>query len=139
MRNFKKPSMSEVYDAPVEAVIACGRLVLSIVLMVAVAFGGSEPPEYTALVLLVLRLYSAYSIVTLFMLARGREPVKSTTFHLIDLAVTSALLLVTQGLVGPFAFFLQFHLVGGGAALELAWGCIDGGISVLPRSWVDGG
>jgi len=111
--------MSEVYDAPVEAVIACGRLVLSIVSMVAVAFGGSEPAEYTALVLLVLRLYSAYSIVTLFMLTRGRQPIKSTTFHLVDLAVTSALLLVTQGLVGPFAFFFNFILLA--AALRWNW------------------
>src|SRR5436190_283875 len=119
MRNSKKPSISEVYDAPVEAVIAYGRLVLSIVSMVAVAFGGSEPPEYTILVLYVLRLYSAYSIVMLFMFARGRQPIKSTTVHLIDLLVTSALLLVTQGLVGPFAFFFNFILLA--ASLRWSW------------------
>src|SRR6266404_8026285 len=46
MRKSKKPSISEIYDAPVEVVIAYGRVVLSIVSMIAVAVGGSEPSEY---------------------------------------------------------------------------------------------
>ena len=107
------------YDAPAEVVIAYGRLVLSIVSMAAVAFGGSEPPEYTILVIYVLRLYSAYSIVMLFMFGRGRQPIKSTTVHLIDLSVTSALLLLTQGLVGPFIFFFNFILLA--ASLRWNW------------------
>ena len=119
MRNSKKPSIYEVYDAPVEAVIAYGRLVLSIVSMGAVSFGGSEPSEYTILVLYVLRLYSAYSIVMLFMFNRGRQPIKPTTVHLIDLLVTSVLLLTTQGLVGPFAFFFNFILLA--ASLRWNW------------------
>src|SRR5436305_1475260 len=102
MRNSKKPAISEIYDAPVEVVIAYGRFVLSIVSMIAVAIGGSSPAEFADLVLFVLRLYSLYSVALLFMFARGRLPLKSTTVHLIDLSVTSALLLMTEGLVGPF-------------------------------------
>src|SRR5579859_1272879 len=119
MRNSKRPSFAEIYNAPVEVVIAYGRLVLSIVSMVAVAFGGSEPSEYTGLVLYALRLYSAYSIAMLFMFARGRQPIKPMTVHLIDLSVTSALLLVTQGLAGPFTFFFNFILLA--ASLRWNW------------------
>src|SRR4029078_12930816 len=117
MRISKKPIISEIYDAPVEAVIAYGRVVLSIVSMAAVAFGGSEPPEYTILVLYVLRLYTAYSIAMLVLFARGHQPLKSTTVHLIDLSVTSALLLMTEGLASPFAFFFNFILF----AASLRW------------------
>src|SRR6266481_2021843 len=119
MRKSKKPSISEIYDAPVEVVIAYGRLVLSIVSMIAVAVGGSEPSEHVGLVLFVLRLYSVYSTAMLFALARGHQPIKSTTVHLIDLSVTSALLLMTEGLVGPFAFFFNFILLA--ASLRWNW------------------
>jgi hypothetical protein len=85
MRKSKKPSISEIYDAPVEVVIAYGRLVLSIVSLIAVAVGGSEPSEYASLVLYVMQLYSAYSIAMLFALARGRQPIEPTTVHLIGL------------------------------------------------------
>jgi signal transduction histidine kinase len=119
MRKSKKPSISEIYDAPVEVVIAYGRLVLSIVSMIAVAVGGSEPPEHAGLVLLVVRLYSVYSTGMLFLFARGRQPLKSTTVHLIDLSVTSALLLLTKGLAGPFAFFFNFILLA--ASLRWNW------------------
>ncbi len=119
MRKSKKPSISEIYDAPVEVVIAYGRLVLSLVSLIAVAAGGSEPSEYASLVLYVMQLYSAYSIAMLFALARGRQPIESTTVHLIDLSVTSALLLMTQGLFGPFAFFFNFILLA--ASLRWNW------------------
>src|SRR6266404_2216781 len=119
MRKSKKPSISEIYDAPVEVVIAYGRLVLSIVSMIAVAVGGSEPSEYANPVRFVLQLYSVYSIVKLFALARGRQTIESTTAHLIDLSVTSALLLMTQGLFGPFAFFFNFILLA--ASLRWSW------------------
>jgi signal transduction histidine kinase len=119
MRKSKKPSISEIYDAPAEVVIAYGRLVLSIVSMIAVAVGGSQPPEFADLVLYVLRLYSVYSVAMLFMFARGRQPIKSTTVHLIDLLVTSALLLMTEGLAGPFAFFFNFMLLA--ASLRWNW------------------
>jgi signal transduction histidine kinase len=119
MRKSKKPSISEIYDAPVEVVIAYGRLVLSIVSLIAVAVGGSEPSEYASLVLYVMELYSFYSIAILFALARGRQPIESTIIHLIDLSVTSALLLMTQGLFGPFAFFFNFILLA--ASLRWNW------------------
>src|SRR5258708_29061558 len=119
MRKSKKPSISEIYDAPVEVVIAYGRLVLSLVSLIAVAAGGSEPSEYASLVLYVMQLYSAYSIAMLFALARGRQPIESTTVHLIDLSVTSALLLMTKGLAGPFAFFFNFILLA--ASLRWNW------------------
>lgn len=119
MRKSKKPSISEIYDAPVEVVIAFGRFVLSVVSLMAVAVGGSEPPEYAGVVLSVLELYSIYSSVMLLMLARGRQPIEATTGHLIDLAVTSALLLMTQGLLGPFAFFFNFILLA--ASLRWNW------------------
>ena len=76
MRKSKKPSISEIYDAPVEVVIAYGRLVLSIVSMIAVAVGGSEPTEHAALVLFVLRLYSVYSTAMLFVFVTS-EPLRS--------------------------------------------------------------
>jgi len=66
-----------------------------------------------------MQLYSAYSIAMLFALARGRQPIESTTVHLIDLSVTSALLLMTQGLFGPFAFFFNFILLA--ASLRWNW------------------
>ena len=119
MRKSKKPSISEIYDAPVEVVIAYGRVVLSIVSMIAVAVGGSEPSAYAGLVLYVVRLYSVYSIAMLYALAKGRQPIKPTTAHLIDLSVTSALLLMTQGLFGPFAFFFNFILLA--ASLRWSW------------------
>jgi hypothetical protein len=119
MRKSKKPSISEIYDAPVEVVIAYGRVVLSIVSMIAVAVGGSEPSAYAGLVLYVVRLYSVYSIAMLYALAKGRQPIKPATAHLIDLSVTSALLLMTQGLFGPFAFFFNFILLA--ASLRWSW------------------
>ncbi len=66
-----------------------------------------------------MQLYSVYSIGMLFALARGRHPLESTTIHLIDLSVTSALLLMTQGLFGPFAFFFNFILLA--ASLRWSW------------------
>src|SRR5258708_14377908 len=119
MRTSKKPIISEIYDAPVEAAIAYGRVVLSIVSMIAVAVGGSQPSEYASLVHSVLGLYSFYSIAMLVLFARGHQPIKSTTVHLIDLSVTSALLLMTEGLVGPFAFFFNFILLA--ASLRWNW------------------
>src|SRR5882757_1249794 len=119
MRKSKKPIISEIYDAPVEAVIAYGRVVLSIVSMAAVTVGGSQPLEYASLVYSVLGLYTAYSIAMLVLFARGHQPIKSTTVHLIDLSVTSALLLMTEGLVGPFAFFFNFILLA--ASLRWNW------------------
>jgi signal transduction histidine kinase len=119
MRKSKKPLISEIYDAPVEGAIAWGRVVLSIVSMIAVAVGGSHPSEYATLVNQVLGLYSFYSIAMLVLFARGHQPIKSTTAHLIDLSVTSALLLMTEGLVGPFAFFFNFILLA--ASLRWNW------------------
>jgi signal transduction histidine kinase len=119
MRISKKPIISEIYDAPAEAAIAYGRVVLSIVSMIAVAVGGSQPSEYASLVYNVLGLYSFYSIAMLVLFARGHQPIKSTTVHLIDLSVTSALLLMTEGLVGPFAFFFNFILLA--ASLRWNW------------------
>ena len=119
MRKSKKPSISEIYDAPVEVVIAYGRVVLSIVSMIAVAVGGSEPSAYADLVLYVVRFYSAYSLAMLYVLFRGRQPIEPATAHLIDLLVTSALLLMTQGLFGPFAFFFNFILLA--ASLRWNW------------------
>src|SRR4029078_8640360 len=124
MRKSKKPLISEIYDAPVEAAIAWGRLVLSIVSMIAVAVGGSQPSEYVSLVHQVLGFYSFYSIAMLVLFARGHQPIKSTTVHLIDLSVTSALLLMTEGLVGPFAFFFNFFLLAASSLLNWSSVCV---------------
>ena len=118
-RKYKKSFISEIYDGPVEAAIASGRLVLSIGSMIAVAVGGSQPSEYADVVLYVLRLYSIYSIAMLVLFARGHQPLKPTTVHLIDLFVTSALLLLTEGLAGPFTFFFNFILLA--ASLRWNW------------------
>jgi len=79
-----------------------------------------------------------YSIAMLYALAKGRQPIEPATAHLIDLSVTSALLLMTQGLFGPFAFFFNFILLA--ASLRWSWrgGCADGGISVLLGPWING-
>jgi signal transduction histidine kinase len=119
MRKPKKPLISEIYDAPVEVAIALGRLVFSILAMLAVTVGGSHPPEYASLVHDVLGLYTFYSIALLVLFARGHQPIKSTTVHLIDLSVTSALLLITEGLAGSFAFFFNFILLA--ASLRWNW------------------
>ena len=118
MRKSKKPIISEIYDAPVEAAIAYGRVVLSIVSMAAVAFGGSNHRSTRALFIacwvsirrIRSQCWSCFS---------GHRPIKSTTVHLIDLSVTSALLLITEGLVGPFAFFFNFILLA--ASLRWSW------------------
>ena len=49
-RKYKKSFISEIYDGPVEAAIASGRLVLSIGSMIAVVVGGSQPSEYADVV-----------------------------------------------------------------------------------------
>jgi len=87
--------------------------------MLAVVVGGSQPAEYVGLVHHVLRLYTFYSIAMLVLFARGHQPIKPTFVHLIDLSVTSALLLLTEGLAGPFAFFFNFILLA--ASLRWNW------------------
>lgn len=118
-RQHKKSFISEIYDGPVEAAIATGRVVLALVSLIAVAIGGSQPSEYAETVHYVLRLYSIYSIAMLVLFARGHRPISSTAVHLIDLCVTSALLLLTEGLAGPFAFFFNFILLA--ASLRWNW------------------
>src|SRR5260221_4982814 len=87
--------------------------------MIGVEVGGYAPTGRRVVVLLVLPLYSVYWTAMLFALARGRQPIESTTVHLIDLSVTSALLLMTKGLAGPFAFFFNFILLA--ASLRWNW------------------
>src|SRR4051812_47817990 len=119
MAKYRKPIISEMYDAPAEAAIAYGRVVLSLISMLAVVVGGSQPAEYAGLVHHVLRLYTFYSIAMLVLFARGHQPIKPTFVHVIDLSVTSALLLLTEGLAGPFAFFFNFILLA--ASLRWNW------------------
>jgi len=113
-----------------------GGVVLSIVSMIAVAVGGSQPSEYASLVYKVLGLYSFLFDRYAGLVCSG-SPANQIDDRSSDRFVRDERTPPDDGRARwSVCLLFQLHLVGGISALELARRCVDGGISDLPGSWV---
>jgi signal transduction histidine kinase len=111
---------SQLFDAPVEIVIAHGRVVLAAFSLAAIAVDPTEPRDLAAYVVLALILYAAYAVTILATLHwRYIHNPAGWAIHTIDLAAVALLLLLTEGFSSPFLVFFTFALLA--ASLRWNW------------------
>ena len=110
----------QVFDAPVEIVIAQGRAVLAAFSLAAITIDPTEPKQLAPLVAATLILYAAYSVALLGALHRRyvRNP-GIWLVHSVDLLIVAVLLSLTDGFSSPFLVFFTFALLA--ASLRWDW------------------
>jgi len=113
-------SLSEIFDAPAEIVIAYGRVVFTSIALVAIVLDPTEPAETAEAVRAALILYAWYAVVVLAALHwRWVRRVNVVATHTIDLLALALLTMLTQGISSPFLVVFNFVLVA--ASLRWSW------------------
>jgi signal transduction histidine kinase len=102
-----------------DQVVAYARLLLSSVALVAIYIDPTQPTRFTQATYTILSLYVVWSIVLVLRAWRGRADVLPYLFvHVLDIAVFTALVYLTEGPTSPFFVFFTFSIVSAG----LHWG-----------------
>ncbi len=98
-----------------DRVIASGRVLLAAVSLVAIWLDPSEPFIYARLAYTLLALYVAYSLVLAVAAwsSRSSSPRLGVVTHVVDLALFSLFLYLTEGPTSPFFVYFTFALVSG--------------------------
>src|SRR5258705_11669308 len=105
-------TVADVFDAPAERVIAQGRLVLCALSLAAIHLDPTQPARYASAAYDFLIAYSAFAAVLLVVtIWRFLGPTTRVLIHVVDIAVVSILLFLTDGPTSPFFAFFTFILL----------------------------
>jgi signal transduction histidine kinase len=107
-------------EVPVEQVIACSRLVLAAVALIAIYLDPTQPAKYADETYLILLCYLAFAIGVFWLsLVRSMASVFLVLTLLVDLGTVALLMDFTEGPTSPFFVFFTFILLA--AALRWDW------------------
>ncbi len=114
--------LSDLFDPPVQKVIAGGRVLLTAIALLGVELDPAQPVIYVAETRLLLIVYMAFSLI-LFMMPVTfwwKFDSRFSSFeHAIDTLFVSILLFLTDVFSSPFIIFLVFILLS--ATLRWGW------------------
>jgi hypothetical protein len=104
-----------------EVLIAVGRLIFSVVSLLAISLDPSEPSRYARIAYTLLSVYAGYSFLLAVIVLRTEAPLKILRLptHIFDLLLFSLFIFFTLGPTSPFFTYFIFSLFC--AALRWGW------------------
>src|SRR3712207_464892 len=92
----------KMFDLPVEVVTSWARLLLASVGLLALTAEGHKPGTGSAIVLLLLGYIAFATVIVVARSSRALSYGGAYGVHAVDVAVSSALMLLTNGALSPF-------------------------------------
>lgn len=117
---MSRNSFAQIFDAPVELVIAYGRVVFTLIALAAIVIDPTKPVEDANVVQSGLILYACYSIAVLVVLHwRLIRNLNAFVAHAVDVLALLWLTILTEGFSSPFLVLFNFVLVA--ASMRWNW------------------
>src|SRR5262249_31277760 len=118
--DWERITSADIFNAPAERVIAQGRLLLCALATLTMQFAPTQPTQYAVAAEFILWAYLAFAAI-MVALTRYRflTPTMRGVTHVIDVAMISELLSLTDGPSSPFFVFFTFVLLA--AMLRWQW------------------
>jgi signal transduction histidine kinase len=111
--------MDKIFDLPVEVVTSWARLLLACVALLSVVPNSLGAGNQSGLTLLLLGYIAFAIVIVLARASRSLSRQGAYGVHAVDVAVSSALMVLSSGVASPFFVFYQFALIA--ATLRWDW------------------